>query len=497
MSYQTVPASHLTLRDALEVVFKHKWSIMGLYVVVVSVAAAYCFFWPPTYQAGVRFLVKHDRQEPIISTDQEGVRMLSRQVVTEDDLNSEMAIFKSASVLEKTARDANLESQPEHWAVRLLSAPLDYASRVYNEYHGKPNLSAFGKGVGRLARKLNVEAEKKSAILNVTVSWGDPRFAELLLDRLCQNYLAQHLSVHTAPDAQDFFRAQVERTEAELASLEKRIEAIHPGASAGMIGLEKDLYLKDASAFESEWRRARTLLAEAQARTAAVATELEGLPRRITTEEKTLSNPLALGQLKARVLELQLKRSQLLQKYKPEQLLVRQAEDELAQAQAMLARELDGASTEKTTNVNQIEQALRQDLALSRAKFSSLDALSTATAREFEEYKGRVTAISADGFRLQELERERRAAEQSFLAYAKKYEEAKADAILNRLKFVNVASIEPVRSGPDPVKPNRGLVMKLALSIGIILSVGYGFLLELLDQRVRTGRDLERFLDVP
>src|SRR5690349_18419375 len=114
--------SEISVRDVLGLLFKRKWPIIGLYSAVVLATASYCFFWPPTYEAAVRFLVRHDREAPVMSSDQEGVRMLTKSAVTEDDLNSEMAILNSPTVLEETARDLKIDSMKEHWLLRVVNA---------------------------------------------------------------------------------------------------------------------------------------------------------------------------------------------------------------------------------------------------------------------------------------------------------------------------------------------------------------------------------------
>src|SRR5580765_4436873 len=111
--------SRITARDVIGVVFKHKWAALSVFAVLFVGVATYCFFWPPTYEAHVRFLLKNDRQVPVITPDQENIRVLQRPMVTEEELNSEMAILISAGVLEQTVRDLSLDQLPEHWAIRL------------------------------------------------------------------------------------------------------------------------------------------------------------------------------------------------------------------------------------------------------------------------------------------------------------------------------------------------------------------------------------------
>jgi uncharacterized protein involved in exopolysaccharide biosynthesis len=484
-------------KEIAAVFFRRFRQMLIVYATIVIVASAYCFFWPPTYEAGARFLVKHDRAEPILTSEQGDVRMLSRQMVTEDDLNSEMAILQSPAVIEKTVRDTNMTGLREHWLIRLMNAPIAAISDVYNQYHGKAGASAFTRAADRLNRKLDVSPQKKSAILEAHVRWGDPEYAKFLLETITKNYMAHHVEVHRVPDTQSFFLQQAESKKEALEAVERQIEAIRPGATLGGATFEKELWLKQSSDFEAEWRKARALGLQAQARVKSSGAELETQPPRITTEERPLVNQLAIGTLEGRLLELRLKRTDLLTKFQPTNPLVIEVEEELKQASDMLAAETQQAASQKTTDVNKVAQTLQEDLALDRTGLKSTAALEMAMRREYEDYKSRLSTYNSQSRMLHELDRQQRSLETSMLQYQQQYESARVEDAMNNTRMLNVTMLEPVWVDPVPVKPNSMWILKLALGVGLVLSIGWGFLLERLDHRVKSTRDLETYLKAP
>lgn len=487
----------ISLRDVLAVLFRHKLSMAVVYASVVLVSAAYCFFWPPTYEAGVRFLVKHDREEPVLSADPASVRMLSKQIVSEDDLNSEAAIMQSPVVLEQTVRETGMMDIPDHWLIRLINRPIGFAADVYNQYHGQKGAEPLAQAADRLGRRLTVEPEKKSAILDVRVRWGSPEYARLVLEKLSASYLRHHTEVHHIADSQSFFLGQVNAKKAELATLEGQIEALRPGATLGNLTLDRDLLTRQANDFESEWRRARALKAQSEARVEGTGSELAGMPERIVTEEKPVVNQLAIGTLKGRVLELQLKVTELERKYQPGNTLVIQAREELTRAEAMLAAETGETFTQKTMDANRVSQALRQDLAQNRAGLKAAAALENAMRAEYEEYRKRLDLYNEQSRKLENLDRERRTVEATLVQYQRQYEAARASDGMNRTRILNVTPLEPVWVDPVPVKPNSMVILKLALGAGLLFALGWAFLLELLDPRVRVARDIETHLRTP
>lgn len=493
-----IPA--FSLRDALGVLSRHRRPALALWGTLVGAVALYCFFWPPTYEARVRFLVKHERQEPLLSAEQGGVRMLSRPAVTEEDLNSEVAVMQSAAVLEATVRELGLENLREHWALRAVNWPIERVAALYGWYHDRPPADAAEKAVSRLRRKMLVAPQKKSAVIEVALQWGHPEAATRILESLSRSYLQQHLALRGNPERETFFGRQAERKKAELQALDGEIRAIRLGAGSAAVNVEKELAVKTLSDLESELRRNRTQRARVQARARTLQRQLEAMPERVVTQDKAIVNQFALDKLKSRVLELRLRRTQLRQKYQPGHRAVAEAEEELEQAEAMLAAEQASVFNEKTTDVNRVAETMRQELLVARAELASLSAFDGAARREQDRYRQDVAALNQDSFRVQALERERRAAEESYVEYVRRHEEAIADDEMNRTRFVNVSPIEPVRAGSEPVKPRRGLLLQLALAAGAALGGGLAFLLEArsrLATRPRTGADVEPAAGAP
>jgi uncharacterized protein involved in exopolysaccharide biosynthesis len=497
MSQVELSIPDISLRDVLRVLFKHKWPILGLYSVIVLASATACFFWPPTYAAAVRFLVTNTREEPLISSDQNSIRTLTKLTVTEDDLNSEMSIIQSPAVLEKTAKDMKIDSYPEFWLIRLLNTPLVYLRQVYDSYHSKPDPSPFVKGVQRLARGLNVTPETRSDIIEVTLRWGDPEFAQSALDRLQENYLAQHLLVHKSLGTQDLFLAQVNLKKTELADIERRIEAIRPGGNTDALNMERELTLKEASDFGAEWRKARAVAEQDKARVESQSVKLRDVPGRILTADKSVVNQQAIGTLRSEILQLELKRTELLQKYQPQNRLVVQVEEELTQANSMLEEELRNTPHEQTTDINEVAQVLQKGQSVSQTDLQADLALQEAMRKEYSEYEDRIRQLDRQALLIQELDREKRAVEASLILYQKEYEQARMQDEMNRTRVINVVPISPVSVDLDPVKPRASLLMELALGLGLIVSIGFGFLLEMLDHRLKSDSDAEAHLGIP
>ncbi|MBE4907204.1 capsular biosynthesis protein [Bacillus luteolus] len=62
---------------------------------------------------------------------------------------------------------------------------------------------------------------------------------------------------------------------------------------------------------------------------------------------------------------------------------------------------------------------------------------------------------------------------------------------------VSVLSEAVVKETPTPIKPRPALNMAIALVVGLMAGVGLAFLLEFLDNTIKTEQDIEKLLELP
>ncbi|WP_243293031.1 YveK family protein [Bacillus sp. FJAT-47783] len=62
---------------------------------------------------------------------------------------------------------------------------------------------------------------------------------------------------------------------------------------------------------------------------------------------------------------------------------------------------------------------------------------------------------------------------------------------------VNILSKAEVKENLSPIKPKPALNMAIAFVVGLMASVGIAFLLEYLDNTIKTEQDIERLLELP
>ena len=81
-------------------------------------------------------------------------------------------------------------------------------------------------------------------------------------------------------------------------------------------------------------------------------TQLAKLPARNVTQVRTADNPELLRALKASLLDLELKKTQLLTKFEPSHRLVQEVEQQIAQAKEAIAAEKQSPVRDETTDLD-------------------------------------------------------------------------------------------------------------------------------------------------
>ncbi|MBM6619106.1 YveK family protein [Bacillus suaedaesalsae] len=70
-------------------------------------------------------------------------------------------------------------------------------------------------------------------------------------------------------------------------------------------------------------------------------------------------------------------------------------------------------------------------------------------------------------------------------------------ATIMNVDNVSILSKAEVPDDPNPVKPNPTLNMAIAFVVGAMIGIGLAFLLEYLDNTIRTEQDIEKLLQLP
>ena len=97
-----------SLRDVLAVGFRHRRQIILSFLAVFLGAVVYIFLRPAQFETSVKILLQQERVYPVMTSDPSAAPKIST-TVTEQELNSEIALLQSYDLLEKVVVTCGLD----------------------------------------------------------------------------------------------------------------------------------------------------------------------------------------------------------------------------------------------------------------------------------------------------------------------------------------------------------------------------------------------------
>ncbi len=474
------------MRDWLTVGLRHRRLVALSFLGVFLGAILAALLLPLHYQAQTKILVKHERRDPIVTPDPSST---SSQIspVTEVEVNSEVELMRGRELLEKVVLACGLQNSENQSGWRSIFG-RSYAA-------GQPQ-EATSAAVRKLATRLRVETLPKTSLISITYESTSPQRAAQVLTTLVNLYFEKHLAVHRSSGAFEFFRQQTKQYEQGLADAESRLLGFSQQEGVVSPQQEKDSALRKVSEFDSALKQTQAAIAETARRIHTLEGQAASTPSRLTTQVRTADNPQLMGQLKSTLLNLELKRTELLGKFEPSYRLVQEVETQIAQTRAAIESAEKSQLREETTDRDPTYEWAREELAKARSELAALRAREEAMSRSVRSYQEDARKLDQKEMIQQSLLRDLKAEETNYLLYLRKQEEARISDALDRSRIVNVAVAEPATVPSRPTRA-RSLVVLLGFLLAVAVGIASAIVAEYLDPALRTPHEVEEFLDVP
>src|SRR5882672_5695280 len=330
---RAVRAPSPSLRDLLWVFFRYR----RLWVATFAGIFLAFFFYGllfPSYRAQMKFVVRRGRTDPILAPSQPQPSILARGEVSEEELNSEVELLRDDEILSTVVQDSGLAARPS-WFSRL---------------RGEDEPARLAKAVRNLSRGLEVEPVRRTTMLAVHYSSSNPGEAARVLRCLAGAYLQRHARVRRPAGESGFYEQQLGHSRRVLEDTEARLMDFTRDEGVVSAALQRDAILQRLGETEAGYGQIQVAMAETSRRIRALESQLQSLPERTTTQIRNSDNPQLLETIKAKLLELELKRTELLTKFEPSYRLVREVDQQIAETRVSLAAEEQAPLREHTTD---------------------------------------------------------------------------------------------------------------------------------------------------
>jgi len=471
------------LRECIALLFRQRHIVVMTFVTVLLATFMAAIFLKEEYEAETKILVEQTRQDPLVTPETTAnIASTRSDVLTEEDINSEVGLLQGNDLLEKVVVTCGLDTMNDQaWYRRLIPGSRDKNWRM-------------AEAVAILRGSLRVDPPKKSNLITVSYRSRDPQLAARVLKVLSGFYLEKHAAVHRPPGAYEFFRKETERFRAELNDANQRLLEFNRQQNVVAPEVEKASVLQQIAQFETIQEQTKASIAETQSRIRSLKSELTLTPQRKTTQIKTSS--ILLEQLQAHLFELEQQRVGLLNKFEPTYRPVQELEKEISSTRAAIAEAEKTPLKEETTDGDPTYGWLASDLAKTTADLATVEARAAATQRIVDNYRDRAHQLDKKNLVEQELLRSAKVAADGYLAYQRKEEEARMSEALDQHQIVNVAIAE---AATVPYLPVFGRLsrIELGLLLALLVSILLAFLADRWDRSFRTPEEVEIDLQIP
>jgi uncharacterized protein involved in exopolysaccharide biosynthesis len=260
--------------------------------------------------------------------------------------------------------------------------------------------------------------------------------------------------------------------------------------------LERDLTLHKLSDAEASELGLESAIAEVSERVRSLEARLRDLPQRRVVAITNADNPQLQEKLKSKLLELELRRTELMTKFQPSHRLVQEVDLQIAQAKtAIEAEELKPLRDETTQDDPEFEWAQSEQLK-NDVELRALQQKEAVSHAQVFAYRVAAQKLEENVVAQHDLEQKMKTAEEKFLLYSNKREEARIGDALDQDGVLNAAIALQPRVPALPVWPFWAatcfsFIGACGFSTGLVFAADY------FDPTFRTPEEVMGFLGCP
>ncbi|HST51619.1 MAG TPA: polysaccharide biosynthesis tyrosine autokinase [Pyrinomonadaceae bacterium] len=488
------------LREYLNVVLKRKWLILSLMVVVTSLVAIQMYRLPSQYEAQTTIQIEQ-KSRSVVSTNRGGDSVFIRGN-DPNYWNTQLQKLKTEKLARQVILQLDLQNNPKFLGASRGTGVIAGLRRLVTREKAQPTPQANAGGVPVVsetelsADQLTPEQEQKLEPYEDTLRDGltidpvehtnlvvirfqstDPEIAANVVNTLATIFRSNDIFEETtgAKKAEDVLANSITELQLRVRDNEQkrldfqREKDLPLGSKQG-----QDLNAVQLGTYSAQMQAAEADRKQAEADyNAAVETQntsgIWAIPQ--------VQSDARVQKLREKIGELEEQKAALLVTYTPEWPAVQKIEKQLKS----LHEQLDKAPGEIVAGLkNRFE-------ASSKKEKSARDSYFTARA------KANSQSISETG--LADLDQQIETDRQNLNLYQQR---------LNELKVThgddtsgNVSTVEEARVPREPIGPPRARNIVIALLLSLGIGVGLAFLLDYLDDTLKSIEDVDRHIHLP
>jgi capsular exopolysaccharide synthesis family protein len=486
------------VQDYLRVLYRGRWIIITSFVSVVVLTLYLTFTSEPVYEASAKLILEEQ------SGVSESLFDFSTIMKKETLINNQVEILKSRTLADYVIRD--LQISPFAEKLRTLgNSPHDekrkggFLARLFlghgSSDNDKPQYEKFDSLVESLRERIHVIPIRNTDIIEIKVRAYSAFEAEYVTNAVANAYsrLNQEQTQKEIRQVKVFLENQLKQYEQALSSSEEALKNYKEHAKVISLPQETEELVRKAAEFETLYNSAKTDMEAAAQRLDYIDNQLNS--RHLNFDVEAISSRPYLDELKKQIAEKEAEQAsyvaqlvelgvyeankeRIKQEFEvPVEALKNKFKQEVAKIAA--AEFVDPAQLAGSLFGSKIE--VETELHALRPKVDALKKL-------VDEYNIELNSLPDKSLKLARLMRSAQVDEKIYIMLQEKYQESRITEVG---QLGNVRIIDPAKQPEFPVKPNKKLNFFLSIIIGLGLGVTIAFVMEYMDDSMRTIEDVE------
>ncbi|MEX0679223.1 MAG: hypothetical protein WD063_19260 [Pirellulales bacterium] len=504
--------------DVARTVARH-WRLSASFLVASGLVTLLVFwYFPRTYRSESKLYIRAGRETASLDATAMIGRTFAGPLVNaerENEINSVTETLRSRLLLERVvdavtpqavlservdlgsarnpARDADPTATDR--AASGEQNPMQVAG-VQFEGDWTRALSDRERAVLKLQKMIDVERVKKSDVVGVTCESHNPRLAQMIVGRLVDFYLAEHLRLNRTPGAHEFLEHQTAQMLEQLARTEEELRLVKNETGIAAPDDQRSLIVTKAARLEDELLTTSAMLAGTEAEVNVLREKVAKLPDRIVTARTDDIPSHDADLMRNELYRLQMIEQELTSRYTDEHFSVKQIRERTVLAKKVLA-ETDESHDQITLGPNSVYDQTEVSLVKQESLLAALRTKEEVLKAQLTRVRGDIKEFNANELRVARLLRDQKRFEDDYQAYTKHLEQARIDNALEVGRISSINILQPATFEPKPVTFKTSLILYFGLLIGLVGAIGLPMVAESLDSPFENSQDVENHLGIP
>jgi succinoglycan biosynthesis transport protein ExoP len=461
-------------RRILYVLFKHKLMICVIFLLLITPMFLYLLFRTIEYIATAKVLLNPSRDFVAMSPTG-GVRTTT-MAPSPEMINTELQIVRSPELAERLAADIPFPDDPN------------------GTNRSEAEIRRDGRWIKGL---LEAKPVRNANLIEISVtSPNKPEWIASVVNRAAELYLEQQIKVRKTQGIEAFYDEQEKRLRAELLKSEEDLKTFQEREKIIDAPQEVDADLRALASFEKNLKETESSIRETEQKITLLDDQLKQQKATISSNTNITVNPV-YQQIRTRLTQLELERDGLLQRYTPDDRLVKDKEAEIEELKKKLATVKETAVGSENISLNEVHRRILNELLQTRVQLRTLNEKKVALTRQVESYSTAAADKKRKGFEYDRLLRQVNAKKENLDLYKKRAEEARISDAMDERKFSNAYILERASLPLKRANYRAFTLMALTIIVSMGIAVAAAFGLEYLNKTLRNEDDIEEKIGLP